>query len=77
MSSDRVAATVARKELRLFFASPAAWLFLASFAAANGFIVFWVESFFARNIADIRPPLRMDADIADFSLCSTDYACLE
>ena len=55
MNSDRVAATVARKELRLFFASPAAWLFLASFAAANSFIVFWVESFFARNIADIRP----------------------
>ena len=55
MGSDPVVTTVARKELRLFFASPVAWLFLASFAAANGFIVFWVESFFARNIADIRP----------------------
>jgi ABC-2 type transport system permease protein len=32
-----------------------AWLFLASFAAVTLFVFFWVESFFARNIADIRP----------------------
>ncbi|GIX31597.1 MAG: hypothetical protein KatS3mg124_2069 [Porticoccaceae bacterium] len=49
------AARVARKEFRGFFASPAAWLFLAAFLAANLFCFFWVESFFARNIADVRP----------------------
>ena len=55
MATDSVARRVAQKELRLFFASPVAWLFLASFTAVTLFIVFWVEAFFARNIADIRP----------------------
>ncbi len=55
MTRDAVAGRVAQKEVLLFFASPAAWLFLASFAAITFFIFFWVESFFARNIADIRP----------------------
>tara|TARA_B110000503_G_scaffold4350_2_gene5798 strand:+ start:33494 stop:36316 length:2823 start_codon:yes stop_codon:yes gene_type:complete len=55
MATNSVARRVAQKEIRLFFSSPVAWLFLGSFAAANGFIFFWVESFFARNIADVRP----------------------
>ncbi len=55
MATNSVTRRVAQKEIRLFFASPVAWLFLASFAAATLFIFFWVESFFARNIADIRP----------------------
>ena len=46
---------VSRKEINLFFASPVAWLFLASFAVLTLFIFFWVESWFARNIADVRP----------------------
>ena len=46
---------VARKEFRVFFASPAAYLFLAAFLAITFFIFFWVETFFARNIADVRP----------------------
>lgn len=46
---------VATKEVGLFFASPIAWLFLASFAAVTLFIFFWGEAFFARNIADVRP----------------------
>ena len=46
---------VARKEMALFFASPTAYLFLASFAAVSLFTFFWGESFFARNIADVRP----------------------
>lgn len=45
----------ARKEFRSFFASPAALLFLGAFLAATLFIVFWLEAFFARNIADVRP----------------------
>jgi ABC-2 type transport system permease protein len=55
MQPDRVLGRVARKELQLFFASPVAWLFLASFLAVCLFTFFWVESFFARNIADVRP----------------------
>ena len=50
-----VSRRVSRKEINLFFASPVAWLFLASFAVLTLFIYFWVESWFARNIADVRP----------------------
>lgn len=46
---------VARKEFRGFFASPAAWLFLGAFLLVSLFVVFWVEQFFARNLADLRP----------------------
>ncbi|WP_346836793.1 Gldg family protein [Microbulbifer sp. SAOS-129_SWC] len=46
---------VAAKEITLFFASPVAYLFLASFAAVSLFVFFWGEAFFARNIADVRP----------------------
>ncbi len=55
MTTNSVTRRVAQKEIRLFFASPVAWLFLATFAATTLFIFFWVEAFFARNIADIRP----------------------
>jgi ABC-2 type transport system permease protein len=55
MATNSVTRRIAQKEVRLFFSSPVAWLFLASFAVATLFIFFWVESFFARNIADIRP----------------------
>ncbi|AQA17567.1 ABC transporter permease [Halioglobus japonicus] len=50
-----VARRVAQKEIGLFFASPVAWLFLGSFAAVCLFVFFWGSSFFARNIADVRP----------------------
>lgn len=46
---------IASKEMTLLFASPTAYLFLASFAAVSLFVFFWGESFFARNIADVRP----------------------
>lgn len=46
---------IANKELKLFFASPIGYLFLAVFVAATLFIFFWGESFFSRNIADVRP----------------------
>jgi ABC-2 type transport system permease protein len=55
MSRERVARRVAQKEVLLFFSSPVAWLFLACFTASTLFIFFWIESFFARNVADIRP----------------------
>ncbi|MDC9701443.1 MAG: Gldg family protein, partial [Alphaproteobacteria bacterium] len=45
----------ARKEFRSFFASPAAYIFLGGFLAITLFTFFWIESFFIRNIADMRP----------------------
>jgi ABC-2 type transport system permease protein len=46
---------IVRKEFGGFFASPAAFLFLGAFIAVTLFVFFWVETFFARNIADVRP----------------------
>jgi ABC-2 type transport system permease protein len=46
---------IAAKELTGFFASPAAFLFLAAFLGATLFIFFWVATFFERNLADVRP----------------------
>ncbi len=45
----------ARKELAGFFGSPVAYIFIGAFLAATLFVFFWVETFFARNIADTRP----------------------
>ncbi|QFU77444.1 ABC transporter permease [Halioglobus maricola] len=55
METRAVARRVAQKEVGLFFTSPVAWLFLGSFAAVCLFVFFWGSSFFARNIADVRP----------------------
>jgi ABC-2 type transport system permease protein len=55
MATNSVIRRVAQKEIRLFFDSPVAWLFLLCFAAVTLFTFFWVESFFARNVADVRP----------------------
>ncbi len=46
---------IAAKEMTLFFASPIAYLFLATFAGVTLFVFFWGASFFSRNIADVRP----------------------
>ncbi len=46
---------IARKELRAYFLSPVALIFLATFLFVTLFTFFWVEAFFTRNIADIRP----------------------
>ncbi len=46
---------IGRKELAAFFSSPAAFIFIGAFLAALLFIFFWVDRFFARNIADVRP----------------------
>ncbi len=46
---------IAARELTGYFASPAAFLFLAAFLGATLFIFFWVSTFFARNLADVRP----------------------
>ena len=46
---------LAWKELATFFSSPIGYLFLAAFLGVTLFVFFWVEQFFARNIADVRP----------------------
>jgi ABC-2 type transport system permease protein len=55
MQLDTTIRRITIKELTLFFASPVAYLFLGSFAAVTLFVFFWGETFFARNIADVRP----------------------
>ena len=46
---------IARKEFASFFSSPIAFIFFGAFLAVTLFVFFWVETFFARNIADVRP----------------------
>lgn len=46
---------IARKELRAFFGSPVAYIFIGAFLGIVLFAFFWVDAFFARNIADARP----------------------
>src|SRR4030042_2200401 len=46
---------IARKELEGYFGSPLALIFLGSFLAVELLVFFNVETFFARNVADIRP----------------------
>lgn len=46
---------IMRKEFAGFFSSPVAFIFFAAFLAVTLFVFFWVDTFFARNIADVRP----------------------
>jgi ABC-2 type transport system permease protein len=46
---------IARKEFAGFFSSPIAFIFFGAFLVITLFVFFWVETFFARNIADVRP----------------------
>lgn len=47
--------TVIKKELRAYFNSAIAVIFLAAFLLAALVMFFWVEKFFARGLADLRP----------------------
>jgi ABC-2 type transport system permease protein len=47
-----------RKELKAYFGSPMAAIFIGAFLLAALFSFFWLETFFARNLADIRPLFR-------------------
>lgn len=46
---------IARKELAAYFGSPMALIFIGAFLAVTLFTFFWVDTFFARGIADVRP----------------------
>jgi ABC-2 type transport system permease protein len=49
---------ITRKELRSYFGSPMALLFVGGFLAITLFSFFWLETFFARGVADVRPLFR-------------------
>lgn len=49
---------IVRKELNSYFGSPMALIFVGVFLAATLFTFFWVDAFFARGIADVRPMFR-------------------
>ncbi len=49
---------ITKKELRAYFGSPMAAIFIGVFLFAALFTFFWIETFFARNTADIRPLFR-------------------
>ena len=53
--SLRPIAVIARKEMRAYFSSPLALIFIGVFLAVTLFLFFWVDTFFGRNIADVRP----------------------
>lgn len=46
------------KELNGYFGSPMAAIFVGAFLLASLFFFFWIDGFFARNTADIRPFFR-------------------
>jgi len=50
--------TLAGKELKTYFGSPIAVIFIGAFLLTALFLFFWIETFFARNLADIRPLFR-------------------
>ena len=50
--------SIARKELNSTFGSPMALIFLGAFLGATLFAFFWVDAFFSRGIADVRPMFR-------------------
>ena len=47
--------SVARKEVLSYFSSPLAFIATGAFLGVTLFTFFWVEAFFARGIADVRP----------------------
>ncbi|GAB4407327.1 MAG: hypothetical protein Kow00106_00140 [Anaerolineae bacterium] len=47
-----------RKELNSYFSSPMALIFVGVFLAVTLFTFFWVDGFFGRGIADLRPMFR-------------------
>ena len=55
VSPMNMVAAIAKKELKTYFLSPIALIFIATFLLSALFSFFWVEGFFSRNMADIRP----------------------
>ena len=58
MQKMRQMLAITRKELEGYFGSPMALIFVGVFLAVTLFSFFWVDTFFARGIADVRPLFR-------------------
>src|SRR3989338_11102854 len=69
MSNNRIL-TITKKELWAYFSSPTAFIFLGAYLLASLFTFFWVEKFFSRNLADLRPLFEWMPVLLIF-LCST------
>lgn len=52
------ALSITRKEVNGYFGSPMALIFVGVFLAATLFTFFWIDAFFSRGIADVRPMFR-------------------
>ncbi|MCX7681703.1 MAG: Gldg family protein [Anaerolineae bacterium] len=50
--------SITRKELAGYFGSPMALIFVGTFLIITLFSFFWIDTFFARGIADVRPLFR-------------------
>jgi hypothetical protein len=50
--------SITRKEIEGYFGSAMALIFVGAFLAVTLFSFFWVDTFFARGIADARPLFR-------------------
>ena len=50
--------SLTRKELDGYFGSPMALIFVGAFLAVTLFAFFWVDAFFSRGVADVRPLFR-------------------
>lgn len=67
------ALSITRKELQGYFGSPMALIFIGAFLSVTLFSFFWIDTFFARGIADVRPlfsrmPLLMIVLVAALSM---------
>jgi ABC-2 type transport system permease protein len=50
--------SITKKEFNGYFSSPMALIFVGVFLAATLFTFFWVDAFFSRGVADVRPMFR-------------------
>ncbi len=57
--------SITRKELSSLLRLAMALIFVGVFLAVTLFVFFWVDTFFARGIADVRPLFQLDAGAAD------------
>lgn len=55
MDSVRSSAAVLKRELKSYFESPVAYVFLVAFLVLIGFLTFSVAHFFERQVADLEP----------------------
>jgi ABC-2 type transport system permease protein len=58
MSKARNITTIFTRELKAYFESPVAYVFMVAFLGLTGFLTFFVSEFYERGIADLHPFFR-------------------